>query len=419
MMRPELLMLVHRIPYPPNKGDKIRAWHLLEFLTRHYEVHLGAFVDAEEDWQHADTLRRVCAETCLLPLNPRYAKLRSLTGLLTGQALTLPYYASGAMQRWVDAVLARRPVRHVVVYSSAVAQFVIRAREVQRIMDFVDLDSDKWLQYSPSKPWPLSWLYRREGRKLLQWEREVARVFDVSLFVSPAEASDFRRLAPESAHKIGSYVNGVDLGYFSPDHDFASPYPEGSCAIVFTGAMDYWPNVDAVNWFAREIFPEIRRAHPDAVFAVVGSRPATEVLALRTLPGVMVTGYVPDVRPYLKHAALVVAPLRIARGIQNKVLEAMAMGKTTIASPEALAGIEAERGREILCAGGAGAFIRTITQTLANPDGHIGERARRRMLADYDWDAILGRMMETHLKAHGQDSCGVDAGVPAPRERYA
>jgi sugar transferase (PEP-CTERM/EpsH1 system associated) len=419
MMKPELLMLVHRIPYPPNKGDKIRAWHLLEFLTRNYTVHLGAFVDVEEDWTHADTLRGFCGETCLLPLNPRRARLRSLTGLLTGQALTLPYYASGAMQRWVDDVLARRPVRHVVIYSSAVAQFVMGAHHARRIMDFVDIDSDKWLQYAPTKPWPLSWLYRREGTKLLRWERQVAQTFDVSLFVSPAEAEDFRRLAPESAHKIGSYVNGVDLGYFSPDQDHANPYPAGSRAIVFTGAMDYWPNIDAVSWFARDILPAVRQAHPDAVFAVVGSRPAAEVLALRDIPGVMVTGYVPDVRPYLKHAALVVAPLRIARGIQNKVLEAMAMGKTTIASPEALTGIGAEQGAEILRADGTEAFIRMTTAGLANPDGRIGERARRRMLADYDWNAILGGMMEAYLKPHGPGPRGVSADTPAALGHYA
>lgn len=388
----ELLFLAHRIPYPPNKGDKIRAWHLLEHLSRRHHLHLGAFVDDPDDWRHADKLRGICASVHLVGLDPRWGKLRALAGLLTGDPLTLPFYRDAGMQRWVDERLAQGADK-VLAYSSAMARFVIDHPGVRRVMDFVDIDSDKWRQYAPTKPWPLSWLYRREGERLLAWERRVAAEFDASLFVSGAEAADFRRLAPESTEKVGYYHNGVDADYFSPERGYPDPYPAGTRALVFTGAMDYWPNVDAVSWFAREVFPVLRAERPDILFAIVGSKPAAEVQALAGLPGVLVTGRVEDVRPWLAHAAVVVAPLRIARGIQNKVLEGMAMARPVVATPQALEGIDALPGKEILLAADTASMAAAICRVLdSKPD--LGDAARTRVLSDFDWAANLARVDE-------------------------
>lgn len=385
----DLLFLAHRIPYPPDKGDKIRSWHMLKHLAAHWRVHLGAFVDDPDDWRHADALRAVCADLCLRPLHPRLGRLKSLAGLVTGEALTLPYYRDAQLARWVQGKLAAG-IDHVLMYSSAMAQFVMHARGTTRVMDFVDIDSDKWRQYAPTKAWPLSWLYAREGRRLLAWERRVAAEFDAGLFVSASEAQDFRRLAPESAAKIGHFNNGVDAEYYAPDRAYPDPYPAGARVLVFTGAMDYWPNVEAVAWFAREVLPGVRQRHPEAAFYIVGNRPAPEVQALAALAGVSVTGRVADVRPYLHHAAAVVAPLRIARGIQNKVLEGMAMGKTVIATPQALEGIAARVGEEILCADTPGQMAARVDQVLAGRD--LGGAARARVASDYAWEASLARL---------------------------
>jgi len=388
----DLLFLAHRIPYPPDKGDKIRSWHMLRHLVGNWRVHLGAFVDDPADWAHAEVLRGVCADVCLRPLHPRTGKLRALTALATGEALTLPYYRDRVMARWVESRLAAG-VQAVVVYSSAMAQFVMQAEGTRRVMDFVDIDSDKWRQYAPTKPWPLSWLYAREARKLLEWERRVARAFDASLFVSEAEARDFRVLAPESAPKVGFFNNGVDTDYFSPAHAFDSPFPAAGRALVFTGAMDYWPNVDAVAWFAREVLPRVRRAAPDVRFYIVGSRPAPDVRALAG-EAVTVTGRVPDVRPYLAHAAAVLAPLRIARGIQNKVLEGMAMAQAVVATPQALEGIAARPGEEVWVAEDAAAQAEQILGLLRARDRarEMGAAARRRVVADYTWTPNLARL---------------------------
>ena len=388
----ELLLLVHRIPYPPNKGDKIRSYHLLRHLSRNFIVHLGAFVDAPEDWAYAQTLgEQLTGALKLLPLNPRWAKLHSAYGLLSGEPLTLPYYRSAAMQGWVDMLMADRPIRHAVVYSSAMAQYLTAYPTLHRVIDFVDVDSDKWGQYAERKPWPINWVYRREARTLLAYERRIAGSFDASTFVSPAEAELFLQLAPECADRVSYYSNGVDLEYFSPARSYDTPYPPGERALVFTGAMDYWANVDAVSWFAREVFPAIRAQFSDVRFYIVGSRPTAEVQALAG-NAIVVTGSVPDIRPYLAHAQIAVAPLRIARGIQNKVLEAMAMAKAVVVSPQALEGIEATPGIEVLLAPDAAAFIAHIAAQLSQPDETLGAAAHQRVEQSYSWDGSLQRV---------------------------
>ncbi|HEX2117507.1 MAG TPA: TIGR03087 family PEP-CTERM/XrtA system glycosyltransferase, partial [Alphaproteobacteria bacterium] len=367
----DLLFLAHRIPYPPNKGDKIRSWNFLRHLAQHRRVHLGCFIDDPADREHISVLRDICGECHFVELQPRLSRLLSARGLLTGAPLTLPYYASFALTSWVRDVVARYRPQQLFFYSSAVAQFdAPTPYPARRVIDFVDVDSQKWAEYADRQRWPLSWVYAREGRTLLRFERETAQRMDASLFVSPAETRLFANLAPECAGKLHPVNNGVDTDYFSPERPYETPFPAGTRALVFTGAMDYWPNIDAVVHFAETVLPRVRNAVPDASFWIVGSNPAPAVSALAARPGVVITGRVPDVRPYLAHAAAVVAPLRIARGIQNKVLEAMAMAKTVIATPQAAEGIEGQDGRDLLVPPTADAFAQATVQVLrAGPSG--------------------------------------------------
>ena len=387
-----LLFLAHRIPYPPNKGDKIRSYHLLRHLCRDFHVHLGCFVDDEQDWAHVETLKAMCGETYFARLAPAQARLKSLGGLLRGEPLTLAYYRHAGLSRWVGQLAARQPVERMLVFSSAMAQFVPQQARATRVIDFVDIDSDKWAQYAARKPWPARLIYQREARRLLHYERRIAAQFDAALFVSPAEAQLFRSLAPLQADKVGHFCNGVDAQYFSQQLALADPYPPGEQAIVFTGAMDYWPNIDAVVWFADAVLPAILARHPAAVFYIVGSRPAAAVRALAGRAGVRVTGTVADVRPYVAHAQLAVAPLRIARGIQNKVLEAMAMGKPVIVSAQALEGIDAQPGRDLMLAHDAHEFAALVNAQLAQPDAALGPAARRLVLDQFDWNRNLRRI---------------------------
>jgi len=393
----DLLLLIHRIPYPPNKGDKIRSYHLLKHLARDYKVHLATFVDDPDDWQHVPTVEKMCASSHFAALNPTLARVRSLGALVKKRSLSLDYYRDAGLARWVDQTVAAHRIQRVLVFSSAMAQYADKYPNARRVVDFCDVDSDKWRQYADKKSWPMSWLYRHEARQLLSYERQVARDYDASLFVSAPEADLFRQLAPESDARIGFFSNGVDTEYFAPDAAGPSPFKDDEQAIVFTGAMDYWPNVDAVQWFASEAMPLLRARFPELRFYIVGARPAPAVQELAKQPNIVVTGTVPDVRPYIKHARAAVAPLRIARGIQNKVLEAMAMATPVVVTPQALEGIEAEPGRELVLAQDAAGFVEAVAQLLARNGNDMGLAARARVERKYSWPsnlACIGERLE-------------------------
>ncbi len=405
----KLLYLVHRLPFPPNKGDKVRSYHLLKHLAAQHQVFLGTFVDDPEDEAHVATVQGLCPDHHIARLNPRVAKLRSLSALLTPQALSLRYYQNAGLQAWVNDILATQQIDAVVIFSSVMAQYVKLAPggpQVPMLVDFVDVDSAKWTQYAPRHRWPLSWLYRREGRCLLAYERTVALRARHSFFVTDNETALFRQLAPESAARVEAISNGVDADYFSPDAARPSPYPTGvpaaeHLAVVFTGAMDYWPNIDAVTWFVAEVLPALRLDWPALCFYIVGRSPPPSVLALAG-PAVVVTGTVPDVRPYLQHAAVVVAPLRVARGIQNKILEAMAMGRPVVASTACVEAINAQADQELVAASSANDFSRQISALLRAPQrsADVGRAGRQRVLQDYSWSAHLS-CIDRHLLEEG------------------
>ena len=397
--KPSLLFLCHRIPFPPNKGDKIRSYHLLRYLSTHYRVFLGAFVDDPQDWVYADKLEELCEEVQLVKLNPKLARIKSLLAFCRAQALSLPYYSSWKMSRWVKRLQSTNDIQRVVIYSAVMAQYVIGEEygASKKIADMVDVDSEKWREYSQQKPFPMSWVYHREAKRLLNFEAHVADCFNYSLFVSTAEADKFKELAPDVATRVSSYSNGVDTDYFCPQHSFSSPYKDKEFVLVFTGAMDYWPNIDAVNWFAREVFPAVLASNPQTRFYIVGSNPAPQVRKLAGLSGVVVTGRVEDIRPYLAYAVAAIAPMRIARGIQNKVLEAMAMACPVIVSEAGIEGIGAIDGEDVLVARQTSDYGRYIDNVLSKKYKTLGSSARRRVIQDFSWEnnlPLVGRLLE-------------------------
>jgi sugar transferase (PEP-CTERM/EpsH1 system associated) len=393
-----LLYLVHRLPFPPNKGDKVRSYHLLKHLAARHRVFLATFVDDPDDDVYIDTVRAMCGDLYVARLIPSKAKLCSLTGLLTQQALSLRYYHDASLQRWVNKTLAENEICATVVFSSVMAQYVDAVPGDIRppmLVDFVDVDSAKWTQYADNHRWPLSWLYRREGERLLTYERAVAAQSERSFFVTENETALFQKMAPECIGKVESMSNGVDADYFSPDPKRPSPFDVGpfhlpTIPLVFTGAMDYWPNTDAVTWFVHDILPALTQAWPQLRFYIVGRSPPPSVLALAS-DVVVVTGTVPDVRPYLQHAAVVVAPLRVARGIQNKILEAMAMARPVVASRSCVDAIDALPGEELISASEGGDFVREIEALLKAPTraAAIGQSGRQRVEKSYSWAAHL------------------------------
>jgi sugar transferase (PEP-CTERM/EpsH1 system associated) len=391
-----ILYLVHRLPYPPNKGDKVRSYHLLKHLAAAHKVFLGTFVDDPADQVHLPMLRGLCADVCAVPLAPRSAKLRSLSGLASGQPLTLCYYDNARLRDWVRQTVARGQIDLVLVFSSSMAQYAEAVWALPTLVDLVDVDSAKWTDYAAAHAWPLSWLYAREGERLLAYERAVVARSRHAFLVTQKEVDLFIRLAPECAAKITALGNGVDADFFAPQPDRPSPFAAAELPLVFTGAMDYWPNIDAVTWFTRDVLPALRARWPALRFHIVGRNPSAAVRALAG-EAVAVSGTVADVRPYLQHAAAVVAPLRLARGVQNKVLEAMAMASPVVAAGACVEAIAALPGRDILVADHARAFLEQLATLFDAPAqaAAVGRAGRRCVLDHYSWPAQLAHLDQT------------------------
>lgn len=384
---PSLLFLTQRIPYPPTKGEKIRTLQILHHLRRSYDVHLGCLVDDPRDVEHIPTIRAFCADSHFALLDRRRARIACLRGLLTGEALSVTFYHDRGLAAWTRRVLEEVRPEAIFVCSSNMAPYVLdrRGRERVCVVDLADVDSEKWRAYAAHGRLPMRFVHAREAARTAVLEARIARECDWSTFVSAEEAALFASLVPDRAERIRAVGSGVDHAYFDPALEFPPLYDVAPRNYVFTGTMDYPPNVDAVIWFARNILPVIRRTDPDARFHVVGSSPSPEVARLAEIAGVFVTGRVADVRPYVAHATACVAPMRIARGIQNKVLEAMAMARPVVVTRDALTGIDAAPGREVLLADDPDEFAAACLAAARPESVAIGQAARRRVLEDYVW----------------------------------
>ena len=384
----KILFLAHRVPFPPNKGDKIRAFHILEHLSRNHQVWLGASADDAADMQHLAMAKGRYADACF-GLTTRLGRAANMAlAALTGAPMSVTRFRQRDLARWIETVLREVEPDLVYVYSSALAQYVVGRLPpgTGLVMDFVDADAEKWRAYAAKARVPARWIYARELNSLVRYERRVLEAAHAGILVSQTECRLQAGFAPRGAAKLHMIPNGVDAGYFQPGTAPAGPMAR----IVFTGTMDYLPNIDAVRWFAHDLLPGIRLDCPEAVFQIVGAKPTAEVLALGGLPGVEIVGAVPDIRPYLFGADVIVAPLRIARGIQNKVLEGMAVGKPVVATPQALDGIDAIAGRDVLVGAGSEEFIAAVTDVLrGRAAADLGARARDYVLARHRWEETL------------------------------
>jgi sugar transferase (PEP-CTERM/EpsH1 system associated) len=398
----DILFLAHRIPFPPDRGDKIRSWNVLKHLAGLARVHVACFADDQADAAHLVAMKRELGPA----LGECHVEVRSVgkfaaaaRAFPAGQPISLAMFDSLRMRAFVQDLFDRQRIGTVFAFSGQMAQFVPDPCPARFLMDFVDMDSAKFGDYAGEGTGAMRWVHRWEAERLLAFERGTAARADTSIFVSEAEAALFRSKAVLPKADIRAIGNGIDLDYYDPAAAFprlaAQERGEGPL-IVFTGQMDYRPNVQAVTTFACDVLPLIRQARPDARFAIVGRKPLRAVTRLTAQPGVIVTGSVPDVRSWLDAADVVVAPLAIGRGVQNKVLEAMAMARPVVASPAAFLGIQAEPGRDLLVAEGAEAQARDILQLLTDPwrAAEVGRSARRRMEVSYRWDAQLAPVTE-------------------------
>ncbi len=383
----DILFLCHRIPYPPNRGDKIRAFNILKYLSKKRRVHLVTFADECGDMAHKAALARYTASQAVV-WRGKSNEAAALEALVRHKPVSLTAFENRALQSAIDRLFEQSDIDTIYCFSGQMAQYVPLKPRARFIMDFCDVDSVKFDQYATNEAFPKNLMMKREARLLGAYERGIANRARASLFVSDAEAELFRRRS--GAERVMTVENGIDTGHFDPRAAFR-PVDEAGPLIVFTGQMDYPPNVEAVRWFANDILPHVRERHAKARFAIVGRNPTEAVKALAS-DGVIVTGEVEDVRGWLAAASVAVAPLKLARGIQNKVLEAMAMGLPVVATSSAAEGIDHDG--TIRASDDATGFAEQVCALLSDAKGARaqGKAARERVIARYGWDARLAAL---------------------------
>lgn len=378
---------MHRAPYPPNRGDRIRSFHLLKFLATQGEVHLAFLCEEEPDAEAMTALGQYAVRVTGIPYGGRLRWVRGAWSLATGGTATEGLFRSLRLRRTVQSWARSVRFDAVVVFCSSMVQYldVEGLAGVPVLVDLVDVDSQKFFDYAQKAHGPKRWLLSLEGRRLRRLETGLADRAAAMVLSSERETELYRSLC--RALPVHGIANGVDLDYFQPE----MRRDQGSVKCVFVGALDYTANVDGLDWFCREAWPGVRRRCPHATLAIVGSNPGPAVRKIARTDGVELVGSVPDVRPYLAAAAVVVVPLRIARGIQNKVLEALAMGRAVVASSASLEGLEVDVGIHLERADEPGEWIATIGSLLEHPETRqcLG-RAGRKLVEDrYRWDARL------------------------------
>lgn len=382
-----ILFLCHRFPYPADGGGKIRALEMIRHLGRSHEVHVVSMLRGEDDAARADGLLQWCAQVDAPRVSEPVQSLRMGASALTGRSLSAGYFHAPAVERVVRDRLGRHRYDRIVVHCSSMAPYVAHARGVRKLLDLCDIDSEKWRMFADATRGPRSLLYRFEQHAVARLERQMTDCFDICTVATPGELELLRGLGG-SAH-ADWFPNGVDAHYFAPPSN-----PPDADLLGFVGRMDYLPNEQAVIGFCHHTLPRIRAERPGTRFVVIGANPPESVRRLAEMDGVIVTGTVPDVRPWLGRLRAMVAPLSIARGVQNKLLESMAMGVPVVTSALAARGVDAVPGEDLLCADSPEEVARAALAVLAD-DGRHGALRRRglALVAErYSWSAALARL---------------------------
>ena len=382
-----ILFVCHRLPFPPQRGGKIRPFNVIRHLSQRHDVTVASLARTAEELEAGAGLRNHCSQVIAETISPRAALTRMVARLPTATPSSMGYFYSPALARRIDAELARTRFDMIFVHCAFVAGYVSEVTSAKKLLDFGDMDSQKWLAYAKNRAFPLSLGYYLDGTKLRRAEAQLAAKFDVCTCTTRAELEVLKGYG--TGVPADWFPNGVDTDYFRPAE---APYrPDTVC---FVGRMDYYPNQEGMIDFCRDVLPLVRARRPGVTLEIVGASPSTRIRELGRLPGVAVTGSVPDVRPYVQTSAVTIAPLKIARGTQNKILEAMAMGVPTVASAVAAGGVDAEPGRHLLTASSPTEFADAIVRLLADPAERmrIAEAARARVLSHHSWKHSMERV---------------------------
>jgi len=383
----KILFVCHRFPYPPNEGGKIRSFNMIAHLQQEHEVTVASLVESKIEQTDVEGIKPYCHAYVAQRMSKPIAWLKAIFCLLTLMPSSMGYFHSWKLAKKIKALLKQQQFDLIVVHCSSVAHFVLSAKDTPKILDFCDMDSQKWLIYAKHKPFPLSLAYWLEGIKLQRAEKNLAKQFDGSSVATAFELETLESF--QSGQASFCFPNGVDTEYFSPvERDYDAN------TICFIGKMNYYPNEKCMLEFSQQVFPLLREKYPDLKLCIVGSNPTDKILALADTDGIEVTGRVADVRPYVQQAALTIVPLEIARGTQNKILESMAMGVPVVCSDVAARGIDAIAGEHVLVAKTNDDYVMQISRILDDDQerARLSMAGRARMLSHHSWEIAMGKM---------------------------
>tara|TARA_R110002096_G_scaffold181301_6_gene358867 strand:- start:4040 stop:5194 length:1155 start_codon:yes stop_codon:yes gene_type:complete len=360
---------------------------MITHLQQQHDVTVASLVESKIEQTDVDGIKPYCHSYVAQRMNKPVAWLKAVLCLLTSIPSSMGYFHSWKLGRKIKTLLKEHKYDLIVVHCSSVAHFVLSASDTPKVLDFCDMDSQKWLIYAKHKPFPLSLIYWLEGIKLQRAEKNLARQFDSSSVATAFELETLEQF--RSGRSSFCFPNGVDTKYFTP---VERGYDENT--ICFMGKMNYYPNEKCMLQFSENVFPLLRAKYPDLKLCIVGSNPTSRILALADTDGIEVTGRVADVRPYVQQAALTIVPLEIARGTQNKILESMAMGVPVVCSDVAARGIDAIAGEHVLVAKTSREYVMQISRVLDSADerSRLSKAGRARMLTHHSWSIAMEKM---------------------------
>ncbi len=402
-----VILIANAAPWPPTNGATVRQYHqLIELRRRGLTVHVAAFCEAAFLEEARVELAKLAQSVTLVSKTEAGAKGALVSHALRGRPLTEGHYASKTLRSAVTDFFAAYPNGRALVHSSNVACLVPERHRSRSVLDMADLDSAKFVDLARTEAWPMAWVYGYEAHILAKAERAFMDEYAATVFVTPREINEIDRPTQSRlATRLHAIANGVDAAKFvqpegAPDLT-KLPASErrffaAGTRVLFTGVMDYLPNVQAAQHFVREIWPQVRERHPQARFTIMGARPTPAVLALADVPGVEVTGFVADAVPYFQTAACVVIPLLVARGIQNKALEAMACSQAVVCYPDVAIGVQARDGVQLFAPATPSAFAERVNALLTHPEDAraIGKTARAHIETQFVWPTLMRELVD-------------------------
>lgn len=392
----KILYLSHKIPYPPNRGGKIRPFYVISHLAKQHSVVVACLLESKNEFEYIEPLQKICAGVHAVLLPTIKSILKTPWYLFTNKPFTLPYFYSPKLKKIIDDLLKKDSFDLILVHSSSMAQYVIDYTGILKIMDFVDVDSDKWRQYSTYTKFPFSLIYHLEWLRLKKYEVAIAKSFNHCILISKFEEEILKEYINNDQIPISTISNGVDFEYFKP---ITQPYEPNT--LILTGKMNYLPNVDGALYFYYNILPLIREKIPDVKFYIVGVNPTKAIQKLGKDKNVIVTGYVKDIRPYLQKASVCIVPLRIARGVQNKVLEAMAMALPVVTTSKSFEGINATANQDLFVEDNPHEFAKRTIELLKNAElrNKVSLNARKKVIETHNWSVNVQQFDEI-IKKH-------------------